>query len=607
MVPAPQTSSIDPKKSPRAPDAQPVTEVPSSVAAQQMVSEAFEVLTGVRQGCLLSPFLFLLCIDWTMKQATNNSRTGIQWSLTEQLEEAQVLSDQDLRTLTREDLQELLPGPQNLLQRKAVYELIHQQKPIGELLKDLKALIPAESLKDNGVLIGYLTIMKDLLTQVEKVQTFFKEHVRLLEEHSKAEKGEVKPDVGPSPSSPESSQGDDIDHVPDMVPAPQTSSIDPKKSPRAPDAQPVTEVPSSVAAQQMELPTVKFLSIVRGKTLGCENTLLDLVKSLGKVTLVQTDESNDPQLIIVFCPITSRIDSDLENVMSKFPASLRDKPLILVMMHHTRNPNEGAIQTPGLISKKSSWNIVLDVNVFYHDSVPGLLTSDMNNQAVAQMHAMLLKHSEKAESICESVSDGDIKVVVRVHVTVWVVMTNVLMVVLTTRVVVWVHVPVWVVMTNVLMVVMTPRVVVWVHVPVWVVMTNVLMVVLTPRVVVWVHVPVWVVMTNVLMVVLTPRVVVWVHVPVWVVMTNVLMVVLTPRVVVWVHVPVWVVMTNVLMVVMTPRVVVWVHVPVWVVMTNVLMVVLTPRVVVWVVMTNVLMVVMTARVVVWVHVIVVAV
>ena len=50
---------------------------------------------------------------------------------------------------------------------------------------------------------------------------------------------------------------------------------------------------------------------------------------------------------------------------------------------------------------------MLDVNVFYHDTVHGLLTSDMNNQAVTQMHAMLLKHF--VESICESASYGDIK------------------------------------------------------------------------------------------------------------------------------------------------------------------------------------------------------
>ncbi|CAL8313941.1 unnamed protein product [Lota lota] len=105
-----------------------------------------------------------------------------------ELEKADFRSDDEIRTLTRDDLHELLIGPAKLKQRKAVYELIHQQKPIGELLKDLKAFIPAESLTaaltENGVLSGYLQIMKDLTSQVEKVLSFFQAHVCLLEEHS---------------------------------------------------------------------------------------------------------------------------------------------------------------------------------------------------------------------------------------------------------------------------------------------------------------------------------------------------------------------------------------------------------------------------------------
>ena len=52
-----------------------------------VLSALVEMLTGVRQGCLLSPFLFLLVIDWIMRQTTEQHRDGIQWTLMTRLED----------------------------------------------------------------------------------------------------------------------------------------------------------------------------------------------------------------------------------------------------------------------------------------------------------------------------------------------------------------------------------------------------------------------------------------------------------------------------------------------------------------------------------------
>ncbi|KAF0023158.1 hypothetical protein F2P81_023788 [Scophthalmus maximus] len=65
-----------------------------------------EVLTGVRQGCLLSPFLFLLCIDWITKQTISNNKNGNQWSLTEHLHNLDFADDIALLSHTHQQMQD---------------------------------------------------------------------------------------------------------------------------------------------------------------------------------------------------------------------------------------------------------------------------------------------------------------------------------------------------------------------------------------------------------------------------------------------------------------------------------------------------------------------
>ena len=70
------------------------------------LSEEFDITTGVRQGCLLSPFLFLLAIDWIMKQTTEGKRNGIQWTLLDQLDDLDFADDIALLSHTKKQMQD---------------------------------------------------------------------------------------------------------------------------------------------------------------------------------------------------------------------------------------------------------------------------------------------------------------------------------------------------------------------------------------------------------------------------------------------------------------------------------------------------------------------
>ena len=70
------------------------------------VSEGFQIGTGVRQGCLLSPLLFLIAIDWTMKRSTEHHCTGFQWNLFSQIEDLDFANDLALLSETHKHMQQ---------------------------------------------------------------------------------------------------------------------------------------------------------------------------------------------------------------------------------------------------------------------------------------------------------------------------------------------------------------------------------------------------------------------------------------------------------------------------------------------------------------------
>ncbi|VDP51154.1 unnamed protein product [Schistosoma curassoni] len=69
------------------------------------LTDAFQVRTGVRQDCLLSPFLFLLVFDWIMKTSTSEGKHGIQWTAQNQLDDLDFADDLALLSHTHELMQ----------------------------------------------------------------------------------------------------------------------------------------------------------------------------------------------------------------------------------------------------------------------------------------------------------------------------------------------------------------------------------------------------------------------------------------------------------------------------------------------------------------------
>ena len=76
------------------------------IAHAGQLSESFEAKTGVWQGYLLSPFLFLLVIYWITKITTTGENNGIQWTLWTQLDDIDFADDLALLSYNHTQIQD---------------------------------------------------------------------------------------------------------------------------------------------------------------------------------------------------------------------------------------------------------------------------------------------------------------------------------------------------------------------------------------------------------------------------------------------------------------------------------------------------------------------
>ena len=78
----------------------------SVIPDNNTLSEWFQVKSGVRQGCILSPILFLVIIDWTTRKTISDKPRSIQWNLSSHLEEFNFGDDLAILSTNRSNSQE---------------------------------------------------------------------------------------------------------------------------------------------------------------------------------------------------------------------------------------------------------------------------------------------------------------------------------------------------------------------------------------------------------------------------------------------------------------------------------------------------------------------
>ncbi|XP_034556101.1 uncharacterized protein LOC117824657 isoform X4 [Notolabrus celidotus] len=127
-----------------------------------------------------------------------------------------------------------------------------------------------------------------------------------------------------------------------------------------------------------KVPFKKFFVIVSGRTQDAHKSMVENLKRIGQVEVFTLDKSD---YILLFCPIASRVGTDISEALENVPD---DKQVIMVVMHHTFNPEHIVADSRRLVTNT---NVCLVVDTLFYDG--RFLDCNRNEIALHEIRTLL--------------------------------------------------------------------------------------------------------------------------------------------------------------------------------------------------------------------------
>jgi len=71
-----------------------------------VIGDWYDIKIGVKQGCNMSEFLFLIIMDWVTRRTVGNGENGIRWRFTSKLDDLNFADDIALISSTKQQIQD---------------------------------------------------------------------------------------------------------------------------------------------------------------------------------------------------------------------------------------------------------------------------------------------------------------------------------------------------------------------------------------------------------------------------------------------------------------------------------------------------------------------